>query len=228
LDEPLTDAEYERLVAILRSFPGKDAMNLEEMDGFFAALICAPVMVPLSEYLPEIWGGDETAPFAEADCLDEFFNLAMRHWNFVSRELGSADLVFIPRLYLEEDEEFPKGNRWAQGFLKGIAMCREGWNEIFEDEDKSAMLLPAVVLAHENDPEPEMRPWKTPPSLELRKQVCTALAVSAQHLYDYFRPHRIQETQRGAAAARQSGTKVGRNEPCPCGSGKKYKRCCGK
>ena len=26
--------------------------------------------------------------------------------------------------------------------------------------------------------------------------------------------------QRGAA-------KVGRNEPCPCGSGKKYKRCCG-
>ncbi|WP_420337192.1 SEC-C metal-binding domain-containing protein [Roseibium sp.] len=22
-------------------------------------------------------------------------------------------------------------------------------------------------------------------------------------------------------------TKVGRNDPCPCGSGKKYKRCCG-
>ena len=25
-----------------------------------------------------------------------------------------------------------------------------------------------------------------------------------------------------------SGQKVGRNEPCPCGSGKKYKKCCGK
>ena len=24
------------------------------------------------------------------------------------------------------------------------------------------------------------------------------------------------------------GKKVGRNEPCPCGSGKKYKRCCGR
>jgi preprotein translocase subunit SecA len=23
-------------------------------------------------------------------------------------------------------------------------------------------------------------------------------------------------------------TKVGRNDPCPCGSGKKYKQCCGK
>ena len=27
--------------------------------------------------------------------------------------------------------------------------------------------------------------------------------------------------------AKRSSSKVGRNEPCPCGSGKKYKRCCG-
>jgi preprotein translocase subunit SecA len=26
----------------------------------------------------------------------------------------------------------------------------------------------------------------------------------------------------------RSGPKVGRNDPCPCGSGKKYKHCCGK
>lgn len=25
----------------------------------------------------------------------------------------------------------------------------------------------------------------------------------------------------------RKGPKIGRNEPCPCGSGKKYKRCCG-
>jgi preprotein translocase subunit SecA len=26
----------------------------------------------------------------------------------------------------------------------------------------------------------------------------------------------------------RTGSKVGRNQPCPCGSGKKYKQCCGK
>jgi uncharacterized protein YecA (UPF0149 family) len=26
----------------------------------------------------------------------------------------------------------------------------------------------------------------------------------------------------------RAGSKVGRNDPCPCGSGKKYKKCCGK
>jgi preprotein translocase subunit SecA len=29
------------------------------------------------------------------------------------------------------------------------------------------------------------------------------------------------------APVRREGRKIGRNEPCPCGSGKKYKRCCG-
>jgi uncharacterized protein len=33
-------------------------MNLETLDGFFAALICGPDNVLPSEYLPEIWGGD--------------------------------------------------------------------------------------------------------------------------------------------------------------------------
>jgi preprotein translocase subunit SecA len=26
----------------------------------------------------------------------------------------------------------------------------------------------------------------------------------------------------------RTGPKVGRNDPCPCGSGRKYKQCCGK
>ena len=37
----------------------------------------------------------------------------------------------------------------------------------------------------------------------------------------------------GASAAKEeqhmyNGVKVGRNDPCPCGSGKKFKKCCGR
>ena len=38
------------------------------------------------------------------------------------------------------------------------------------------------------------------------------------------RPPRRSEKARPV----RSGPKVGRNDPCPCGSGKKYKHCCGK
>jgi len=37
--------------------------------------------------------------------------------------------------------------------------------------------------------------------------------------------HALKE-QHGFARQRVSGMKVGRNDPCPCGSGKKYKKCC--
>jgi preprotein translocase subunit SecA len=34
--------------------------------------------------------------------------------------------------------------------------------------------------------------------------------------------------QAAATPVRRDVPKVGRNEPCPCGSGKKFKNCCGK
>jgi preprotein translocase subunit SecA len=46
------------------------------------------------------------------------------------------------------------------------------------------------------------------------------------------RPELAEQSVRAASVAAKSsggGTMtVGRNEPCPCGSGKKYKKCCGK
>ena len=36
-----------------------------------------------------------------------------------------------------------------------------------------------------------------------------------------------KEAKRGVVAAKVTRQKVGRNEPCPCGSGKKFKKCCG-
>ena len=54
----MTDSEYNRFGNLLDRLPGQGAMNLEEVYGFFAALICGPETVLPSEYLREIWGGD--------------------------------------------------------------------------------------------------------------------------------------------------------------------------
>ena len=36
------------------------------------------------------------------------------------------------------------------------------------------------------------------------------------------------ESEEGTKRKPKRVNKVGRNDPCPCGSGKKYKQCCGK
>ena len=55
--ETLTDAELDRLGDFLKSCKGGRAMNVEALDGFFAALIAGPETVMPSEYNREVFGG---------------------------------------------------------------------------------------------------------------------------------------------------------------------------
>ena len=57
-NEPLTDAELDRLGDFLKSCKGGGAMNVETLDGFFAALIAGPETVMPSEYYAEVFGGE--------------------------------------------------------------------------------------------------------------------------------------------------------------------------
>jgi uncharacterized protein len=57
-NEPLTDAELGRLGDFLKSCKGGRAMNVEHLDGFFAALIAGPETVMPSEYYREVFGGE--------------------------------------------------------------------------------------------------------------------------------------------------------------------------
>ena len=78
LSHRLTDKEFDRLEELLRS-DSEDAMNLEEADGFFAALVCGPEIVLPSECLPEIWGiesNDADAPFDNVQEFQECLDLA--------------------------------------------------------------------------------------------------------------------------------------------------------
>jgi hypothetical protein len=52
--QPLSEAELDRVSALLARFGNKRPMNLEQLDGFFAALISGPQIVPPSDYLPVI------------------------------------------------------------------------------------------------------------------------------------------------------------------------------
>jgi transcriptional regulator with XRE-family HTH domain len=78
---PLTEEELGRLADFLEECKDGNAMNIEELDGFFAALIAGPETVPPSEYLPEVFGGElsKTCDFADVDEANEILGLILRH-----------------------------------------------------------------------------------------------------------------------------------------------------
>jgi uncharacterized protein len=156
--QPLTDAELNKLADVLKRFGDKRAMNLEMLDGFFAALICGPNDVPPSEYLPEIWGGDmvNEAAFRTKPILQEFISLVARHWNATCDTLQSGN-GFLP-LLLNDESGVACANDWANGFVRGMEMRRDSWADLMDDEEQGGSLIPILALAHEHHPEPEMRP----------------------------------------------------------------------
>jgi hypothetical protein len=68
--EPLIDAEFDRFGDFLTSCKGGKAMNVEALDGFFAALIAGPETVMPSEYYREVFGG-EMSDACQFGSLDE-------------------------------------------------------------------------------------------------------------------------------------------------------------
>jgi len=220
----LTDAEMDRLTEFLESCKGH-AMNLEELDGFFAALIAGPEVVPPSEYLPEVFGGEmsETCAFETLDQARDILGLIMRHWNSIARTLDSGD-VHIPILLEDENGRF-QGNDWARGFMRGVHMRHEAWTEVIADDEQCAWMLPVLMLYHEHDNDPDLRPEPIGP--EKRDEIIALMAAGIVRAYRYFRSGRQPRPAISSVDPPHHRDKIGRNDPCPCGSGKKYKRCCG-
>jgi uncharacterized protein len=226
-NDPLTDAELDRLGDFLKSCKGDNAMNLEELDGFFSALIAGPEPVMPGEYNREVFGGEmsEAVEFASIEEANEMLGLLMRHWNTIASTLYK-DEIHVPLIFEDDNREL-HGNDWARGFMRGMHMRHEGWSELVNDEEHGGCLIPMMMLYHEHDEDPEMRPGPITP--EKREQVIALMAAGLLEAHKYFREQR--EFYSGASSERrepnQRASKVGRNEPCPCGSGKKYKKCCG-
>jgi len=226
--QPLNDAELDRLSTVLADFDNEHPINLEQLDGFLAALICGPVNVPPSEYLPKIMGSDmvlENRLDAQT-VLQDFLSLIMRHWNVIADTLHSGE-VYLP-LLLEDENKESHANDWATGFLRGMEFHRERWAALLNDKKNGGWLLPIFALATEHHPDPDMRPYKEPISAERCEELIVFAAAGVTGIYRYFQAQRLAEEQLFGSTTRRVTAKTGRNDPCPCGSGKKFKHCCGR
>jgi uncharacterized protein len=147
----------------------------------------------------------------------------MRHWNSIISELQTGG-VHIPLVFEVETGAVP-GREWARGFMRGTDFARLEWNELFLSNEEG-QLFTIPLVAGEVDPQWPHEPVTAEKSTELIGRMAAGLTRSYRH----FVRHRSEITQSKGTpseSVRRAEPKVGRNEPCPCGSGKKFKRCCG-
>ncbi|MGH1351082.1 MAG: UPF0149 family protein [Methyloligellaceae bacterium] len=220
--EPMADEGYDRLEELLDA---NCVMNLEMLDGFFAALIAGPRCGVPSDYLPEVWGGGKTFEnaFESQDDLREFIELVLRHWNSTA-EILENEKIFAP--LLKEDLEVADAHDWASGFMHGIKMHSDEWKPFLDDDEKAGPMVPIFNLFHQYSTIPSMKPFVEAAAPEKRMNLIVNAAAGVMQIKRHFSKKKEITTPEGTF--RRQEPKVGRNDPCPCGSGLKLKKCCKK
>lgn len=239
----MTDADTLRLTEFLDSSDRPDgAFRLHELQGFLFAIASSPETIAPSEWLSLI--GDEGGlKFADEDEAREILGLVMALYNEINTSVLERSNALPPGCVLKDDvaanfEEAASISLWARGFAAGHGWLEEVWKEYLFDELDDELAAALMVLsffgsrqlaeAYYAEAAPsEHRKGDT--SFEefattVRTMFPDALASYADIGRTIFEAVSGHDTG-GREPARS--TKIGRNEPCPCGSGRKYKKCCG-
>ena len=222
---PLSESDLDRLEQLLDAdvFAG-ESMRLDEIQGMLCAIVSGPVPVAPSVWLPEALGkglesGNDSAVL-------ETLELLMRFNNDLAAAL-LADETIAPVLYpLDESCETYDYLAWADTYVFGAGLGGD-WFELAgkHAEDLSELLEPMFMLNGmlKEDAEKSGERWFSPAEeARLVADIQENLPLVVQSLYNFWR------NKRSGGTVKREDPKSGRNDPCPCGSGRKFKQCCGR
>jgi uncharacterized protein len=206
-------------------------MTIEALDGYLTAMAIGPTTVPPSYWLPGVWGPSEDhAPkFETMDHAQHILGLILRNMNGIIASLENDPDAFEPVFGFSrfdgDDHEYIDGEAWAMGFMHGLMLIRMDWQALFDSEEGREALEPIRLMGALDLPDEVLDVVDTPQQREvLTKQFPASVAA----IYRFWLPYRLAVHERKLATTIQrTESKVGRNDPCPCGSGKKFKKCCG-
>lgn len=232
IDTGLSDEEINELDAFLMSDAVSDeTMMLDCLEGFLTAIASGPVAVMPSKWLSRIWGpSSEDAPvFDTIEQAMRINSFIMQYMNGIAARLRADPEGFEPLVdvmsYPNDPREYHSGEMWAHGYMTGIDLCRQDWEEFFRQTESAEVLRPLYLLGFDDLPEDQWSLTETP---QQRETLTAAIPASVAWIYRFWLPYRQALHERMVAKTYQrEHPKTGRNDPCPCGSGKKFKKCCG-
>ncbi|MBU1692269.1 MAG: UPF0149 family protein [Gammaproteobacteria bacterium] len=200
-------------------FNGK-AMSLDKLQGFLCAVISAPDTISPDQWMHEVF---KIGPEHESmELAQEFMTLMMRFYNGVATTLGeNQPIKFILKPLTDQQPDY---QTWCEGYILGWGLSAEEWLSP-GNEPLKKLTFPILLLSGAFKEESERRGKKYLPDDEyakLQQECAEMLPKVVAGIYHYW------HSRAKPVPTKRETPKVGRNETCPCGSGLKFKQCCGK
>lgn len=180
--------------------------------GVFTAAATAPKPLDPTEWLPLVLG-DQVPTSAT---LKRILTLLIRDANDVAATVASGTAP-VP---VSTDEDVIR--EYCRGYVQ-VAQRDPGWTS---NQAAFDLTLPLMILSGYVEPDSlaAIVPDAAADPTGYTKLCVERLPGAVLSLYEFFGEARAKHAQMASA---HGGEKVGRNDPCPCGSGKKFKKCCG-
>ena len=208
-------------------------LRYHELQGFLFTIASAPELIPPSEWMPIIFDENE-AGYATLDEAKGIVGELMTLYNEVNacvvedRVALPTDCAFRSEVLANLEDSAPIA-QWSRGFLRGHQWLEELWDAYVPkklDAEFSAALLTLTFFASKELAEAfHAEAGNKERSLEAMAN--TIRDVFPEAIAEYAHLGQSIHLALSEVAGPGRSTKVGRNEPCPCGSGRKYKKCCG-
>ncbi|QPF71724.1 UPF0149 family protein [Roseateles sp. DAIF2] len=240
----LTDAEFAELDELLATTPAPlQALDASMLDGYLCGVLVQPRQIEIDEWLPNIfdYDGGQLPDAADPVWHARIQALVERRYKALNRamvENGWFDPVVLdmddpsntePAAGEEEDPVYAAMTPISRALLPWVAGFQHAclcFPELSEMPDDAVMAALARLYRHLPAETPEEKEIvatldREHPLKDLDDAI-EELVVTVADLRDLTEEHRYK-----VETLRREGPKVGRNDPCPCGSGRKYKQCHG-
>lgn len=215
---PLTESELEWLDETIAKYASDASIiDVSELDGMLTAILSSPLEIEPAEWMFAVWGGADHVPHWTTDReRDRFVNLTLQHMSDIADRLNDYPDQFEPLFGTREEEgqELTIVEEWCYGYLRGARLT--DWSGLPADQQAA---FDSIVLHGDEEKSAALEAF----AVEQYFDSIDKIRPAALSLFDYWMDNPKEAPVKQPIKNEQ---KVGRNDPCPCGSGKKYKQCC--
>jgi yecA family protein len=205
------------------------ALSIDALEGFIYGVAIAPGMLPPSEWVPVALGDDPPA-FQSQKEANNFFGKLFALYNRLSDKFSRGTLKFPFDVNNLSKSELAQLKRWCDGFCGGMFISESLWEnaqQFDEEENISPVDLaftPFLMIANTDCPLADLNNNESDEDISF---MIHSLPLAMETLIKFMQQVEVDNLA-GISQAQQTGSspKIGRNDPCPCGSGRKYKKCC--
>ncbi len=217
------------------------ALTLEGLHGFLYGLAIIPDPIMPSDWLPGVFG-EEMMNFKTKAEADKLMGCLFAVYNRIN---GDDKLEFPFDMERLKEGDMERMQDWAYGLFLAMTLSPETWgmgdedeevddSDLTEDEQEVSAACGVIIGVAVPDEIPELFEPTKRRKLPKTENLLVTLYAMLPKAYAIVRDHGLaqrekmrEEFKKLASSEPKHVNKIGRNDPCPCGSGKKYKKCCG-